>query len=570
MQFPKETNTTAQGRFVKGPNPFYQLTREPMLMGAVLFLLALLILFILYPLFAVAKLSLTHPDGGFSNEVYRYVFNHIRYRRAIGNSILLGTIVATTATLIGYIFAFALTRAGIRWKAFFNTMAILPIISPPFMFALSVILLFGRNGLITAGLLNLDVSGLYGLKGLVIVQTIGMFPMAYMTLSGILQGIDPDLDTCAMNLGAKKGHAFFTVTLPLSLPGIFASWLLVFVASLTDFGNPIILGGNFDVLSVQAYLEFTGMGNLARGTALAILLLIPTVGVFFVQKYIMKNKTYTTITGKSSRRGVVVVSPRVKDFLFVFCLLFSLFVLMFYVTIISGSFIKLWGINWSFTLDHFSYSWDVGLKTMRNTLFLALVSTPITAFMGMSIAYIVVRKHFPGKPLMEFLSMLSYAIPGTCVGIGYILAFNRAPFELSGTAFILIACYVFRNVPIGVESGIAALKQISPDIEESSTNLGGNSFYTFRHITLPLIRPSFFAGATFAFVRSMTAISAIIFLVSARWNHMTVLVLAQTEIMRLGVASVMSFALIVVILGVIFLMMKLTGLKQSQVFNHAK
>ncbi|MDA3955972.1 iron ABC transporter permease [Oceanispirochaeta sp.] len=552
---------------IKGPNPFYQLTREPMLLAVVLFLLALLGLFIVYPLIAVARMSLTSSDGNFSAEVYKYVFTHHRYKKAIGNSVLLGTIVATTATFIGYVFAFALTRGQIRWKAFFNTMAILPIISPPFMFALSVILLFGRNGLITAGLLKLDVSGLYGLKGLVIVQTIGMFPMAYMTLSGILQGIDPDLDTCAMNLGAKRGRAFFTVTLPLCVPGIFASWLLVFVASLTDFGNPIILGGDFDVLSVQAYLEFTGMGNLARGTALAILLLVPTVGVFFIQKYIMKNKTYTTITGKSSRRGVIIVGPVVRNVLFAFCLLFSLFVLMFYVTIISGSFIKLWGVNWGFTLEHFAYSWDVGSKTMWNTVFLALISTPITAFMGMAIAYIVVRKSFPGKDLMEFLSMLSYAIPGTCIGIGYILAFNKAPFELSGTAFILVACYVFRNVPIGVESGIAALKQISPEIEESSTNLGGTSGYTFQHITLPLIRPSFFAGATFAFVRSMTAISAIIFLVSARWNHMTVLVLAQTEIMRLGVASVMSFALIVVILSVILLIMKLTGLKQAQVFG---
>ncbi len=555
---------------LKAPNPFYQLTREPLLLGAVLFLLVLLGLFILYPLFEVARMSLTDSEGSFSSDVYSYVFTHIRYRRAIRNSVLLGVIVASTSTFVGYVFAFSLTRAGIRWKKFFNTMAILPIISPPFMFALSVILLFGRNGLITAGLLKLDVTGLYGLKGLVIVQTIGMFPMAFMTLSGILQGIDPDLDTCAMNLGAKKGRAFFTVTLPLSLPGIFASWLIVFVGSLTDFGNPIILGGDFDVLSVQAYLEFTGMGNLARGTALAILLLVPTVAVFFVQKYIMKNKTYTTITGKSSRRGIVVVGPVVRNVLFVFCLVFSAFVLMFYITIISGSFIKLWGINWSFTLEHFSYSWDVGLRTMRNTLFLALISTPITAIMGMVIAYIVVRKSFPGKHLMEFLSMLSYAIPGTCVGIGYILAFNKAPFKLSGTAFILIACYVFRNVPIGVESGIAALKQISPDIEESSTNLGGNSSYTFRNITLPLIRPSFFAGATFAFVRSMTAISAIIFLVSARWNHMTVLVLAQTEIMRLGVASVMSFALIVVLLVVIMLIMRLTGLKQSQIFGTTK
>jgi len=545
---------------------FYQLTREPALLAGVLVIFFLLGLFILYPLFSAARMSLT-PDGKLSLEVYKQLFTHSQYLKSIRNSVVLGAIVATLATLIGFLFAFALTRARIRGRRFFQGMALLPIISPPFMFALSVILLFGRNGLITAKLLGMDMANIYGLKGLVIVQTVGMFPIAYMTLSGILQGIDPDLETCAMNLGARRGHAFLTVTLPLAMPGIMASWLLVFVSSLTDFGNPIIIGGNFDVLSVQAYLEFTGMGNLPRGTALAILLLVPTVAVFFMQKYIMKNKSYITVTGKSSRRSKAKTSRTVNILLTVFCGLVSAFVLMFYATIIVGSFIKLWGINWSFTLDHFVYSWDVGFRTMKNTLFLAVISTPITAFFGMAIAYIVVRKNFPGKHLMEFLSMLSYAIPGTAVGIGYILAFNKAPFELSGTAFILITCYVFRNVPIGVEGGIAALKQISDEIEESSINLGATSAVTFRKITLPLIRPAIFSGATFAFVRSMTAISAIIFLVSARWNHMTVLILAQTEIMRLGVASVMSFALIIVIMLFIFIIMKLTGLGREQIFG---
>ncbi|MCF7933803.1 MAG: iron ABC transporter permease [Spirochaetia bacterium] len=556
-------------RTLHGNKGFHQLTREPALMIGVLLILGLLLFFIAYPILAAAQLSLTQ-DGETTVEVYRYIFTHSRYMRAIRNSVMLGAIVATTATTIGFLFAYALTKTALGWKRFFQTMAILPMISPPFMFALSVILLFGRNGLITTYILQLDTNGIYGLKGLVLVQTISLFPVAYMTLSGILQGIDPDLETCAMNLGARRGRVFRTVTFPLALPGIFAAWLLVFVSSLTDFGNPIIIGGDFDVLSVQAYMEFTGMGNLARGTALAILLLVPTAGVFFIQKYIMKNKTYTTITGKSSRRSSSSVSRPTTVVIFIVCASVSIFILLFYLTIISGSFIKLWGINWSLTFDHFIYSYDVGLETLKDTLVLALISTPITAVLGMVIAYITVRKSFPGKHLIEMVSMLSYAIPGTAVGIGYILAFNRAPFRLSGTAFILITCYVFRNVPIGIEGGIAALKQISDDIEESSTNLGGTSSYTFRKVTLPLIKPAFFSGATYAFVRSMTAISAIIFLVSAKWNHLTVLILAQTEIMRLGVASVMSFVLVLVVLVFVFAIMKLTGLKQSQIFGTTK
>lgn len=550
-------------------NSFHQLTSDPALFIGVILILASLVLFIVYPLYAAAKLSLS-KDGVFSLSQYQYIFTHSYYRKSIMNSVMLGAIVATLATFVGFVFAFAIAKGGIKGQKFFQPMAILPIISPPFMFALSVILLFGRNGLITAKLLHLDTSGVYGLKGLVIVQVITMYPIAYMTLVGIIQAIDPDLETCAMNLGAKRIKTFFTVTLPLALPGIFASWLLVFVGSLTDFGNPIIIGGEFDVLSVRAYLEFTGMGNLPRGAALAMLLLVPTVGVFFIQKYIIKNKAYVTITGKSSRRGSSSVTGVAKTGLFIFALGVSLFVLMFYVTIISGSFIKLWSVDWSFTFRHFVYAWDVGFTTLKNTLILASISTPITAVLGMVIAFIVVRKSFAGKQILDFLSMLSYAIPGTAVGIGYILAFNKAPFKLSGTAFILIAVYVFRNVPIGVQGGIAALKQISGDIEESSTNLGASTAYTFRKITLPLVRPAFFAGATFAFVRSMTAISAIIFLVSARWNHLTVLILAQTEIMRLGAASVLSFALIVVVMAFIFIIMKLTGLKQSQIFGTTK
>jgi iron(III) transport system permease protein len=557
-------NSSLRRRLNKGS--FHQLTSDPALFIGVIFILASLVLFIVYPLYSAAKLSLSQ-DGVFSLSQYKYIFTHSYYRKSIMNSIMLGASVATIATFVGFIFAYAIAKGKIKGRGFFQYMAILPIISPPFMFALSVILLFGRNGLITAKLLHLETGGVYGLKGLVIVQVITMYPIAYMTLVGILQGIDPDLETCAMNLGAKRLKTFFTVTLPLAIPGIFASWLLVFVGSLTDFGNPIIIGGEFDVLSVRAYLEFTGMGNLPRGAALAMLLLVPTVGVFFIQKYIIKNKAYVTITGKSSRRGSTSVTRAANNGLFIFILAVTLFVMMFYVTIISGSFIKLWGVNWSLTFQHFVYAYDVGLTTLKNTLILATVSTPITAALGMIIAFIVVRKSFAGKQILDFLSMLSYAIPGTAVGIGYILAFNKAPFKLSGTAFILIAVYVFRNVPIGVQGGIAALKQISGDIEESSTNLGASTAYTFRKITLPLVRPAFFAGATFAFVRSMTAISAIIFLVSARWNHLTVLILAQTEIMRLGAASVLSFALIVVVVAFIFIIMKLTGLKQSQIFG---
>ena len=559
-------NSTIAAFWGRQRNDLIRLLQEPFLLFVALAILAGLAIFVLYPLYSTIKLSL-FPGDSFSFDIYRYIAEHSRFRKAIVNSVLLGAIVATVGTLVAFLFAYTLTRIRIPGGRFFKGMVLMPIISPPFMFALSVILLFGRNGLITLGLFGIEDVNIYGLPGLIIVQSTSLFPLGFLVLIGILQAIDPDLETCAMNLGAKRWKTFTTVTLPLAAPGILAAWLLIFVQSLTDFGNPIIIGGEFDVLSVQAYLEFVGMGNLPRGAGLAIVLLIPTVSFFMLQKYILRKKSYVTITGKSTRRSILTLPTSGKIILSTACILISLFILMFYVTIFIGSFVKIWGINWDFTLDHYVYSIDVGMETISDTVLLAGIATPITAILGMTIAFLVARKAFPGKHLMEILSLMMFAIPGTAVGIGYIISFNDGPVVLTGTMYILLACYIFRNVPIGVESGIAALSQISKDIEESSTNLGATSAKTFATITLPLITPSFFSGATFAFVKCMTSLSAIIFLVSASWKHITALILAQTENMLLGQAYALSVILICIIMIGFSILKKFTALGQKRIFG---
>ena len=276
--------------------------RDPYLAVAAFVIFLLLLLFIIYPLFSAFKMSI-RGESGFSLEVYRDVFTQQQNLRAISNSLLLASLTASGATVMGFLFAYSIHRASIKGKRFFQALAILPLISPPFMFALSVILLFGRNGMITARLLGMDSLGIYGLRGLLLVQITGLFPLSYLILSGIVQAVDPDLEVSALNLGAPRFRVFRTITLPLTLPGLLASWLLVFVGSLTDFGNPIIIGGDFNVLSVQAYMEFTGMGNLSRGTALAVLLLIPTLLVFYLQKRILRRRNFVTINGKTGRES---------------------------------------------------------------------------------------------------------------------------------------------------------------------------------------------------------------------------------------------------------------------------
>jgi iron(III) transport system permease protein len=524
-----------------------------------IFIIAVLILiFVIYPLYKVIAVSLS-PEGSFSLDEYIYIFSKSWLRGTFYNSILLGVIVATTSTIIGFIAAFSLYKVQLPMRGFFRQIVMLPIISPPFMLTISIILLMGRNGLITKQLFGITNYSIYGLDGLIIVQTLGMYPIAYRVLTGVLSRISPELENAALNLGGDKGYVFRSVTLPLAIPGLASAWLLVFVTSIADFANPMVLAGNYDVLSVQAYMQFTGMYNLSRGSALAIMLLFPALLAFVIEKYWVSKKSYITVTGKPTGAKQDMVSKKVKKMLMGFLISLTAVIFLFYFTVVMGSFFTLWGVDFSLTLEHFKYSWDVGLESIKDTLILAGTATPFTGLIGMIIAFIIVRKSFWGKNILQFSSLLSFAVPGTVIGIGYVLAFNERPFVLTGTAAIIILNLIFRNMPVGIESGVASLKQIDPAIEEASTDLGADSVYTFSKITLPLIKPAFFSGLSYSFVRGMTAVSAIIFLVSARWNHLTALILAQTEIMRLGAASVLSLILIIIVMSVFYLLGKLVG-----------
>lgn len=523
-----------------------RLAKEPLLATSILAIFALLAIFIVLPLVKVFQMSVT---SGESFAIYREVFQNWYMRKALVNSLVTGALSAILAVLVGFIMAFTVTRVNVPFKRLFNLIAIIPVISPPFVSALSILLLFGNNGFVTYNLLGIRNFPIYGLRGLLIAQTITFFPVAYLSLKGVLEAINPALEDAAFDLGASRWRVFGKITLPLAAPGIASALLVIFIESLADFGNPLVLAGsNYPTLAVQAYLEITGMYNLPGGAALAVILLIPSVTAFVLQKYWVSKKSYVTVSGKPTRSTVKSVSGTMQWILFGFCVLVSIIVLVFYGIIFVGAFSKAWGFDYSFTLRNFRYVWDVGYQTIVDTVTVALVSTPISGILGMFIAFLVVRRNFIGKNLMEFTSMLSFALPGTVVGIGYILAFNTKPLLLTGTLTILVANFVFRYVPVGIQNGIAALHQIDPGIEEAATDLGANSQTVFRRITLPLISPAFFSGLVFAFVRAMTAISAAIFLVSADWNLMTVQILAQVSSGRLGAAAAFSLILVGIIL----------------------
>ena len=528
-------------------------SRDPPTGYAILVLFSIVLLFVAYPLFEALRLTFVH-EGRFSLAIWKEILTNRQYLGALAGSIKLGALTATLSTIIGFIFAFFVSRTSMRGKKLVTALATLPVISPPFSLTLSIILLFGNNGLITKGLLGLENFSIYGLGGLGLVQTISMFPIAFLTLAGVLDAIDSTLEDASLDLNATRWQTFMRVTLPLTMPGILSSWLLVFTNSLADFANPLLLSGSFRVLSVESYIEVTGMNRLGNGAALSILLLLPTLTAFFVQRAWVAKKSFVVVTGKPSGRLSDLASKPTRLFLLGFVALTSLFIVSLYGTIVAGCFVKNWGIDYTFTTANIVEALQRGKHAMISTMTLAGIATPIAGFIAMIGAVLVVRKQFPGKRLLEALMMTPFAVPGTLIGISYILAFNEPPFLLVGTGAILVICYVIRELPVGLEGGVATLRQIDPSIEEAASDLGADQPTVFRTVILPLIRPAFISSMSYTFVRSMTAVSAIVFLISAKWYHITIQIYNFSENIRFGLASVLATALIFIVLAVFGLM----------------
>lgn len=538
---------------VPAPGRRRRLPLDPVVIVAVVLVALALWLFILNPLWQVLKESV-FTGHGFSLAAYRAMLSSGRMRAIFANTLVLGSTVGLLSTAIGLLFAYTLAYVQIPGKGFFRTLAILPVVSPPFLVALSAILLFGRVGLITRGLLGMQDANIYGFHGLVLVEVLTHFPIAFLLLIGLLQNIDPSLEEAARNAGASRWQVFRTITLPLLVPGLANAFLLVFIQSLADFGNPMVIGGNYTVLAVQIYQQAIGGYDLAGGSAVAVLLLLITVAVFVLQRYWVADRSYVTVTGKPARERAPIADPWVVWPLFALVGAIATAVLGMYLLIPVNAVIKLWGINWALTLDHFRYVLSLGFKPIRDTTWLALLSTPISGLLGVIIAYLVTRQQFAGRSLIEFTAMLSMAVPGTVIGVGYILAFNKPPLLLTATGTILVIAFVFRNMPVGIRSGIAALQQIDPAIEEASTNLGATTAQTFFRVMLPLMGSAFFSGLVYSFVRAMTAISAVIFLVSAKYNLLTVAILNQVDVGRWGYASAYATLLIAIVLGTVVLL----------------
>jgi iron(III) transport system permease protein len=372
-------------------------------------------------------------------------------------------------------------------------------------------------------------------------------------------------------MGANRWYTFKHVIWPLIRPGVANAFLISVIESLANFANPILLGGDFDVLSTSIYLAIIGRYDEVLAASLGIVLLSITLTTFLVQRYWIGKRSYVTVTGKPSRR-VALPLPKVLDYsLLGISLVWVLLTITLYSSVFLGGFVKLWGINNSLTLMHYKRFLTDGFESYITTIKLAALSAPLTAIIGLLIAYLVSRYQFLGKGPFEFTSMLSFAIPGTVVGIGYVMSFNTAPLLFTGTAAILIICFIFRNMPVGIRSAVAALQQIDRSLEEASITLGASNLRTFSKVVLPLIRPAIFSGLVFSFVRAMTAISAVIFLVTARTKLATTVILGRIEAGKLGLATAYCTLMILTMIAAIVIMhlvvRQMTGVGKPQAIS---
>lgn len=535
---------------------------------------AVIAIFVLYPLTGMGFSVFQTPSGAFAPELFWQRVANPRIWMPGGvvlNTLLLGLAAASSSTLLALAFALVTDRTTFVARRLLRFLSILPIIAPPFVVGLALILLLGRNGAINKLLESaFGIEGgrwIYGFQGVWVAQTLSFTPVAYLILVGVIQGINPALEEAAQTLRADPGRVFRTVTLPLALPGVANAFLIGFIESLADFGNPLLLGGNFQVLATSVYFAIVG-ARQDRGiaAALGLILLAIMMLVFAFQRRVLADKGFVTIAGKGQGVASTPLPAAVRWTCQAIAVPWAVLTVVIYGMIIFGGFVENWGLNHTLTLRHYAgafgmsfdsqglhfngQAWDSLFTTLR----LSMIAAPLTAVFGLMTAYLLSRRRFFGRTTFEIGALTAAAVPGTVLGIAYILAFNDPPLEFVQTGMIVVASFVVRNMGPGVRAAMATLEQIDRSLEEASLTLRAGSFATLCRIVVPLLRPAILAGIVYGFVAAMTSISAVIFLVSPGVMLSTVYIVNLAESgtygMAIAYASVLIVFMLVVITGI--------------------
>jgi iron(III) transport system permease protein len=526
------------------------LRREPKLAAVILVLVALMAIFIVIPQLAV----IAAPGAGGYIDFFREGPNWVVAAR---NSLIAMVLSTTTAVLLGFCYAYAVVYSNMRWKPFFRLIAILPMLSPPFVVAASYILLFGPRGLVTYGIFGQspNILGLYGLWG---VQTIAFFPYAYQLIADVLSRSDPRLEQAARNLGASPFQVFRTVTLPLARPGLVGAILLVGIYVLEDFGNPALIAGQFTVLPTLAYGLISGFGDLAGAAVVSTILLLFALVLYVGRIRLEGRGSVVTVVGRGSSIPRPPVSAAVNRASFAICLALAALIVMVYGVLILSAFVSAYPFDFSLTLRHFGYV-GAHVTSLRNSLLFAGVAAIACSVFAVVLAYTVQRKEWTGRRVVDFLAIAPAAVPGIFFGIGYATTFNQPWLGWLDRGALITLSMIFWNIPVGYRAAMASLQQIDRSIDEAATSMGASSLQAFRQVLFPLLGGAFSTGITTAFVRAITTLSVVIFLFTPSSVVTTITIFQLVNDFNWGGATAFTVSVIGMAIAVVVVFSRVSG-----------
>jgi iron(III) transport system permease protein len=506
----------------------------------------------------------------FTLEHYRKFFGTPYLRGSLIRSFKVSIVSMILTVFLAYIFAYAINRTTCRFKAYFNAMALFPLVSPPIIMGFSLILLFGRQGVVTKELLdetlhliNAATFNIYGMHGIILSQIFTFLPVAFVMLHSVLVQLDTRLEEAAENLGASKWYTFSRVTLPMSYPGLFQAMLVVFILAMQDFGNPRIIGSEYTMVAGVMYDQMVGFQNSNMAAVLGVMLLVPTILAYITANVWLGRKTYAT----REPSGILYIKETPKAFkitLETTCFAVSTLILLLYLTIIAGSFVNVWGVDNTLTFKYYTSVGITGASFMEadvgNKIGLPLVLSSVKTmgiaaiiggFLAIVIAYVIERQKGFLSRIIGFIVLIPVALPGVIFGIGYIISFN-APLgmpmlALTGTTTIILLLIIFTRLYAGVMSTQSVLQKTDYSVEEAAMSLGAGRFYTFRHIVFPALKRPWLLGTLYIFVSGLVALGGVIFLISARQNLASVAIYLLTEQGKFGLSCAMSTYLIIIV-----------------------
>jgi iron(III) transport system permease protein len=525
-------------------------TREPVLGAVALVLIGLMVMFIIYPQVQVVLVPGIKGYETFFREGPNWL-------RATLNSLWVMTFSTTTAVLLGFVYAYAMVYSRMPWKPFFRLIAILPLLSPPFVVAASYILLFGPRGLVTYYVFGIspNILGFYGLWG---VQTIAFFPIAYQLIADVMARSDPRLEQAARNLGAGPWQVFRTVTLPLSRPGLVAAILLVAIYVVEDFGNPALIAGQFTVLPTLAYGLISGFGDFAGAAVVSTILLGIALSMYLVRLRLEGRHGYVTVSGRGSSIPRPPVPAAVTWACFGLCLILAFLLIMVYGVLVLSAFVEAYPFNFRPTLKHFAYV-GAHFTSLRNSLVYSIVAAAICTFIAALLAFLVQRKVWTGRGIVDFVAIVPAAVPGIFFGIGYATAFNQRWLDWMDRGALITISMIFWNIPIGYRAALAGLQQIDRSIDEAATSMGAGSLRSFRDVLAPILSGALTTGFTTTFVRAITTLSVVIFLFTPSTTVATITIFQLINDFNWGGATAFTVSVITMAILVLLVIWRIAG-----------